>query len=102
LGKIFRKLPTKVQIRDTIYPIHLVKKPEDTPQEALDGIIFYGDRIEIKDSMSRAATESTLIHELLHGLGFHFKIRLSETMVIKLEQAIFQLFKKNGWKIQVK
>jgi hypothetical protein len=97
---IFTKIPTDIIINEEVYEILLVKKPGN--KKNLDGIIFYNDNIQIDSSLPRDGLESTLIHELLHGISRHYALRLCETTIQKLEQGLFDLFKKNEWKIVVK
>lgn len=99
---IFERLPKSIHIRDHRYKIRIVKKPRgESSTQKLDGIIWYDEVIEIKESLCPSQIEATILHEMLHGIGYHFGIRLTETMVRSLEKALYNVFKKNGWKIVV-
>ena len=99
---VFRKLPKSVRIKNHAYKITHVKSPDSDRKKNLDGVIWFDDKIEINKNLSRLETESTIIHEVLHGIGHHFKIKLTETMVIALENALVTVFRQNKWKITEK
>lgn len=102
MARIFKRLPKCIHIRNHTYQVLIVKKPEGyKAAQKLDGIIFFDEKIEVRRSMSRNQIEATIIHEMLHGIGHHFGIRLSETVVRGLEEALYNVFKKNGWKIVI-
>lgn len=96
---IFNQIPTEVIINDEVYEIKIVKKPGNSKN--LHGIIFYNEKIELGTHLKGDLLESTLIHEMLHGVSRHYALRLCEGSIEKLEKGIFELFKKNGWKITV-
>lgn len=54
------------------------------------------ERIAYNKSLKREDVESTLIHEILHGIDWY---GLSERDVIRLEKRLVKFFKENGWKI---
>ena len=71
-------------------------------KKSLDGFIELDDReIYISTKSKPQNIESSLIHELLHAISEHYKIPLSEKRVRELEKALYDLFKRNGWKISV-
>ena len=97
---IFDKIPTEVIIGEEVYEIKIVKKPGNSKN--LHGIIYYNDHIQLGTHLKGDMLESTLIHEILHGVSRHHALRLCEVSIEKLEKGIFELFKKNGWKITIK
>lgn len=97
---VFNKIPKRVTINEIPYDIRLVKNPDN--DKKLHGIIFYNDHIQVCSEQDRPSLESTLIHEILHGVSRHYALRLCEVSIEKLEKGIYELFEKNGWKIQVK
>jgi hypothetical protein len=54
------------------------------------------DEIVISSDQDIYDIESTLIHELLHGIDLW---GLSEKQVLRLEKRLVELFRKNKWKI---
>lgn len=96
---IFDKIPQEVIIGDEVYEIQIVKKPGNSKN--LHGIIYYNDKIQLGTHLRGGMLESTLIHEIIHGISRHYALRLCEVSVEKLEQGIFELFKKNDWKILI-
>ena len=51
--------------------------------------------ITLCDGMSRRATFSTLIHELLHLIEFEYPVKLKHKTIYKLEQAITEIMLDN-------
>lgn len=98
--RVFQKLPRQVLIKDETYDVKVVKRPDN--KKNLAGIIFFGEEIQICSDMSPDDIQSTLIHEIIHGISRNWGIRLCEVTVKKLEIGLYDVFKKNGWKIQIK
>lgn len=97
---VFNRIPKNVQVKDRDYKVQVTKHPGD--DKSLDGCIWYDDRIELAKHLDRNGKESTLLHEVLHGICRHYKMNLSEKTILKLEEGLFETFKKNGWKISLK
>lgn len=70
----------------------------------LAGVCFTGkDKlIEVSLDSGLEEAQSTLFHEILHAIAAEYKFDLSENKVLELEKALYETFKKNHWKVQVK
>lgn len=97
---VFKQLPRKVRVKRKSYK---VKYPTELVCESrgeLHGAVTFRDKlIEIAKDEDLEEMESTIIHELLHALSHEYRLGLKEDKVIKIEKALYQLFKDNGWKI---
>ena len=94
---IFKKLPRSVLVSKQTYRIdYLSEMPDEL------GCTYYDDpRIEVSLENGAPETESTVIHEILHAMAHEYKFKLPESMVLKLEEAIYDTFRKNKWKIVI-
>jgi phosphoribosylformylglycinamidine (FGAM) synthase PurS component len=94
---VFKKLPSAVLVKEQSYPItYLTTMPDEY------GCTYYDiPRIEVSLDEGIENTESTVIHEVLHAMAHEYKIKLPESMVLKLEEALYETLRKNKWKIVI-
>lgn len=85
------KAPAKIRIKRGVeYDVFKFKKPE------LHGEIVFEDRaIFLHEDLSAAEEESTLLHEVLHGICHHYKVGLTEKQVLKLEKGLVSFIRLN-------
>lgn len=93
--KIFNKIPKQVKISRTKYKIVQADIGRN-----LHGLIENrkkDSKITLNNKKNPIEMESTLIHEILHGLDWGLK----EKQVLSLEKKLVNLFRRNKWKIVV-
>jgi len=123
---VFWKMPNQIAVGKHIYKVkyapNIDKEDLDIPvddktdevhdaDDLVDGdVVFFKDcnvpditsknhYIRIRTSMSVGEQESTVLHELVHAIAHEKGIELPERQVLKLEEGLYELFKKNDWKI---
>lgn len=94
---VFKKLPRSVKVKDKVYTISYTQTVE---KGELAGRCFHDQKkMDIAMDQIPEEVESTVIHEILHAISYEYKFPLSESKVLKLEQALYEVFKQNGWRI---
>ena len=75
----------------------VVSKPSalNSGEELMGQIDFDRQIITLRDSNTKEQNESTLIHEILHGIGNMYGINLDEETVTRLADAIYTIVKDN-------
>jgi len=100
---VFKKLPKKVVVHSRTHQVSYKKRViKKDGNLTLAGKTNHAiKKIEVSLNQSDDQIESTLIHEILHAIAHEYEFQLSESMVLKLEQAIYETFSQNAWKIHV-
>jgi len=67
------------------------------------GLCDYNDKkISIRHDLSAKNLLKTFIHELLHALSDEHHVKLTESQVLRLEQAIYLFLRKNYPRMTIK
>jgi len=90
------ELPSELKIGTRIYKLEFVKdlKASDDPTEDLDGECSDGTYIKINSNNSDVVMKSTLIHEIIHAIGYYTgydDLVDSEGKVTALANALYDL-----------
>lgn len=88
------KIPNKVWIKNEVYEVvyqKIIDDPEDIGYCDDEKKILY-----IKLGLNKTDTFDVLLHECLHAISLHYKIKLSHKTLDRLATALVDIAKLNG------
>jgi hypothetical protein len=91
------KLPPKVRIKGRVSYAVLWSDCVDGNPDNRGLCDFDKKQITILRGLSARVTLETFIHEIFHALEFEHQIEIKHKSIHKLEGAVLQLLKLNGW-----
>lgn len=94
------ELPSEMRIGTRIYKLEFIKdlKASDDPTEDLDGECSDGTYIKINSNNPEVVTKSTLLHEIIHAIGYYIgddDLVNSEGKVTALANVLYDLLITN-------
>lgn len=87
----------QVEILGVNYEIKELDIIDENP-DVLGQIIYQKQQIEIKKSLKKDMKNTTIIHEMIHGILFHSgkqELNEKEDLVESLSSSIYQVLKSN-------
>lgn len=98
---MFKRLPNKIRIRKKTYSV--TYQDEVDKGRSYGSVDFPTQKILIATkNIPESEIESTIIHEVIHAIANEYDLRLGEPTVLKLERGLFEVFRRNGWRIKGK
>lgn len=87
----------QVEILGVNYEIKELDIIDENP-DVLGQIIYQKQQIEIKKSLKKDMKNTTIIHEMIHGILFHSgkqELNKNEDLIESLSNSIYQILKSN-------
>ena len=87
----------QVEILGVNYEIKELDIIDENPN-VLGQIIYQKQQIEIKKSLKKDMKNTTIIHEMIHGILFHSgkqELNKNEDLIESLSNSIYQILKSN-------
>lgn len=100
---IVLKIPSEVRIAGVDYLV-TIREGLNNGQNMLRGqIIFDKSVIDLCPAQNHQAMSQTLLHEILHGIFYHYGIEMEEKkeeeVVERLSHGLYQVLQDNGGKL---
>lgn len=95
-------LPEKVKISGIDYIVDVAEHQEVEEGMLMGQIIYHEGRIYLNEVLNDQLKESTLLHEIVHGILYHMGSEMNdnEEFVEGFSSGLYQVFRDNGWKFK--
>lgn len=94
-AKLKKKIPSKVHLRRGVY-YEIVWMSKDENRKTVGETRYDTRQIAIQLEQSDKEAVHTYLHEIAHAISGEYDIGLTESQVIKFEQAVYYLLKENN------
>ena len=100
---IVLKIPSEVRIAGVDYLVTIREGLNDGKNILRGQIIYDKSLIELNPTQGHQVMSQTLIHEILHGVFYHYGIEMEEKkeeeVVERLTHGLYQVLQDNGGKL---